>query len=87
MRDGRLPPCSSGAARFGVLMRVAERVAADASLPQEGFVALKAEGCFLSFSSSARGALWEEWRRGTPCCSLHAEGPLGTSRPAALVGG
>lgn len=46
MRDGRLPLCSSGAALFGVLMRVAERVAADASLPQEGFVALKAGDAF-----------------------------------------
>lgn len=46
VRDGRLPLCSSGAARFGVLMRVAERVAADASLPQEGFVALKAGDAF-----------------------------------------
>lgn len=46
VRDGRLPLCSSGAARFGVLMRVAERVAADASLRQEGFVALKAGDAF-----------------------------------------
>lgn len=52
-----------------------------------GLCGPKSGGCFLSFSSSARGALWEEWRRGTPCWSLHAEGPLGASRPAALLGG